>query len=132
MHQVEPEPARPHYLSRSDHSCTDMDEDDDSAHSGQSTVATEETLVVRYCLANLSEASPVSATRMSNSGLFMIMIKLICSSSMEVERQALRCMSAMCPAISSESTEKAITTRAISTSAAARAETRGPARSQFP
>eukprot|EP01034_Spumella_vulgaris_P022664 gene22664-28808_t len=101
-----------HYMSRSTHSCEDIGEDDceddDSAGTTVSTVATEETLVVCYCLANLCEASPVYATRMFNSGLFMIMIKLICAPNMEVQRQALRCMSAMCPVISSESIEKAI------------------------
>ncbi len=79
----------------------DEDEDDDSAHSAQSTMTTEETLVVCYCLVNMCEASPVYATRMFNSGLFMIMIKLICSSNMEVQRQALRRPSSSSPTPSS-------------------------------
>ncbi len=86
-----------------------MNEDDDyndSAHSGQSAMATEETLVVRYYLANLSEASPVNATRMFNSGS----VHDHDEAHLLVQHGGVETgagMSAMCPAISSESIEKA-------------------------
>eukprot|EP01034_Spumella_vulgaris_P000873 gene873-1154_t len=83
-------------------------DDDDSDVNSIRNIAMEETLIVTYSLANLCEANSVYATRMFNTGLFMIMTKLIWSDHLEVQRQALRCMSAMCPIISNEAIERAI------------------------
>lgn len=70
--------------------------------------ALEETLIVCYALANLGNTHEKYAKRMFNSGLFSIMSKLAKSQHIAICREALRCVSAMCPVISSDVLEKAV------------------------
>eukprot|EP01034_Spumella_vulgaris_P030259 gene30259-37440_t len=84
------------------------EEDDDLAANSIKNIAMEEMLIMAYSLANLCEANVVYATRMFNTGVFTLMTKLIRSEHSEIQRQALRCMSAMCPIINNEAIERAI------------------------
>eukprot|EP01038_Epipyxis_sp_PR26KG_P008817 gene8817-11905_t len=84
------------------------DDNEDDEYQRHIEVDGEETLIVCYALANIGQANEHYAKRMFNSGLVTIMIRLIKSVHPEISRQALRCLSVMIPAISSESIEKAI------------------------
>lgn len=83
----------------------DMEEEEE-ANARISEIALEETLSVCYALANLCEACSPYALRMFHSGLFSIMLKLVRSKHMEIGRQALRSISAMCAAVSHDPQEK--------------------------
>ena len=73
---------------------------------GYSELSLEETLSVCYALANLCEANTAYSIRMLQSGLFSIMLKLVKSKHMEIARQALRSISSMVLAVTSDSTER--------------------------
>lgn len=85
---------------------TDYNDYEYDPESGYSEVSLEETLSVCYALANLCEANSVYSIRMLQSGLFSIMLKLVRSSHMEIARQALRCISSMVLAITSDPNER--------------------------
>ena len=61
----------------------------------------EETLTVCYALANICHASQAYALRVFNNNLAEIMLPLIGSENVDVSRQALRCISAMCVVLAS-------------------------------
>lgn len=84
----------------------EFQEDEEQAKINE--IAVGETLAVCYSLANLCEAETAYSLRMFKSGLFSIMIKLVRSSHMEISRQALRCMNAMCAVVSAETLEKSM------------------------
>lgn len=66
----------------------------------------EETLTVTFALANFCQAGEIYAQRLLINGLLPIMLGLAESSNLEVGRQALRCISAICPAMASTPSEK--------------------------
>lgn len=61
----------------------------------------EETLTVCYALANICHTSQAYAKRVFNNNLAEIMLQLIGSDNVDVSRQALRCISAMCVVLAS-------------------------------
>ena len=63
----------------------------------------EETLTVCYALANICQTSQAYALRVFNNNLTDIMLQLIGSKNVDVTRQALRCISAMCGVLNSSS-----------------------------
>jgi hypothetical protein len=88
-----------------DHNGGDGEEEDDDDGPGQ--ISIEETMTVCYALGNMCEASAPYALRMFQSGLFAIMLKLVRSTHMEIDRHALRCISAMCASIAHDPVERA-------------------------
>ncbi|RYG67462.1 hypothetical protein EON64_07385, partial [archaeon] len=72
----------------------------------EAKMALEETLTVCTALANLCEANQQYAGRMFNCGLFTIMTRLARSSHLEVSRQALKSMHAMCKHIAAHTEEQ--------------------------
>jgi hypothetical protein len=62
--------------------------------------ALDETVTVCFALANFCQANEVYAKRLLLNGLLNIMLVLSNSHNTEIGRQALRCISAMCPLLS--------------------------------
>jgi hypothetical protein len=69
-------------------------------------VAEEETMTVCCALANFCRASKQYVERMFDNGLLSIMLQLVKSSNMEISRQSLRCICAICQIIASSPTDK--------------------------
>lgn len=90
------------YFNEDDEVEKDDDGDEDASYY-RKNIGNEETHLVCNSLANLCEAQDSYAQYLFSKDMFKVMLQLVRTNHMEISRQALRCISAMCKNMTSQS-----------------------------